>query len=391
MNKFQKVLITLATLTTTLILHPTTCYAVDAGAAVVIEATTGQIIFEQNAHTQLSMASTTKIMTALLTLEQDNIYDMFTVDPVAIMVEGSSMGLRTDDQVSLYALAGGMLTASGNDAANAAAVKIAGSNPDFAKLMNERAKQIGMANTNFVTPSGLDDEHHYSTAYDMAILGATAIQNPDFLALCSSTSAKLYYGNPPYDRSLSNHNKLLSYYPNAIGIKTGFTTKSGRCLVSAAEQDGVTLIVVTLNCGDDWNIHQRLYNENFPKVTTETFTPENFNLMVTAGTEKTVEITPSENLDYICINNNPKNIEYHIFCESFIYAPIKEGDKVGKIVYYINGEVCKQSDLLATQTVLETAPYQFTFAERTKQNFYDFQFWCKEQYTNLMQNRTKTT
>ena len=150
-------------------------YSVGAKAAVVMEAQTGELLFSQNPHKKLPMASTTKIMTALLTLEQPNLDQEFVVDPAAIRVEGSSMGLQEGDTVTLRALAGGMLTASGNDAAGAAAVRISGSKDAFAREMNRRAADLGMKDTHFVTPSGLDAEEHYSTAFDMALLGRAAL------------------------------------------------------------------------------------------------------------------------------------------------------------------------------------------------------------------------
>ncbi|MBQ4100232.1 MAG: D-alanyl-D-alanine carboxypeptidase, partial [Oscillospiraceae bacterium] len=206
---------------------------VSANSAVLIEMQTGKVLYEKNAHQKLSMASTTKIMTALLTLESQNLDTYFTVNPKVIQVEGTSMGLLEGDQVTLRALAYGMLLASGNDAANSAAVAVGGSIDAFVAMMNERAKLLGMKNTSFKTPSGLDDDGHYSTAYDMALLASAALSNPDFVEICSKETAKIKYGNPPYDRWLKNHNKLLTGYDGTISVKTGFTKKSGRCLVSA--------------------------------------------------------------------------------------------------------------------------------------------------------------
>ena len=202
-------------------------FTVGAKAAVVMEAQSGALLFAQEAHRRLPMASTTKIMTALLTLEQPGLDEEFTVDPDAIRVEGSSMGLREGDTVTLRALAGGMLSASGNDAAGAAAARIAGSGEAFAALMNQRARELGMEDTHFVTPSGLDAPEHYSTAYDMALLGRAALRNPELAAMAGAKRVSLFFGNPPYQRSLLNHNRLLSLYPDAIGIKTGFTKKRG--------------------------------------------------------------------------------------------------------------------------------------------------------------------
>ena len=310
-------------------------YTVGAKAAVVMEAQTGTLLFAQEAHKKLPMASTTKIMTALLTLEQEGLDETFTVDPVAIQVEGSSMGLQEGDAVTLRALAGGMLTASGNDAAGAAAVRIDGSKEAFVQRMNRRAQELGMLETHFVTPSGLDAEEHYSTAYDMALLGRAALQNPVFAEMAGQKRLALTYGNPPYRRSLLNHNRLLSLYPDAIGIKTGFTKKAGRCLVSAAQRDGVTLIVVTLNCGDDWNTHMALYERYFPMVTVQELRPQGeITLPVTGGEAPAVPLRATESPVLAQVQGQEGKIEGKIFAPNFWYAPILEGDIVGKIVYY---------------------------------------------------------
>ncbi|MCX7658505.1 MAG: D-alanyl-D-alanine carboxypeptidase, partial [Oscillospiraceae bacterium] len=216
--------------------------SVSAASAVLIEAQTGKVLYAKNENEKRPMASTTKIMTALICLESGNLDEQFVVDSSAIKVEGSSMGLVEGDIVTKRSLCIGMLLPSGNDAANAAAIKIAGSFEKFAEMMNERAVKIGMLNTHFVTPSGLDADGHYSTAYDMALLAREALKNPDFKAICSQKNIKLSYGNPPYDRWLKNTNKLLTYYNGCIGVKTGFTDAAGRCLVSATERNGVCLI-----------------------------------------------------------------------------------------------------------------------------------------------------
>ncbi len=331
-------------------------YTVGAKAAVVMEAQTGTLLFAQEAHKKLPMASTTKIMTALLTLEQEGLDETFTVDPVAIQVEGSSMGLQEGDAVTLRALAGGMLTASGNDAAGAAAVRIDGSKEAFVQRMNRRAQELGMLETHFVTPSGLDAEEHYSTAYDMALLGRAALQNPVFAEMAGQKRLALTYGNPPYRRSLLNHNRLLSLYPDAIGIKTGFTKKAGRCLVSAAQRDGVTLIVVTLNCGDDWNTHMALYERYFPMVTVQELRPQGeITLPVTGGEAPAVPLRATESPVLAQVQGQEGKIEGKIFAPNFWYAPILEGDIVGKIVYYKEGQPVGESPLAAAATVRAAA------------------------------------
>ncbi|MDE5859931.1 MAG: serine hydrolase, partial [Oscillospiraceae bacterium] len=185
---------------------------ISAKAYVLIEAQSGKIIAGKNENTKLPMASTTKIMSALLLIESGDLDSQFKVNNDAIMVEGSSMGLRADDIVTKRALCYGMLLPSGNDAANETAYLLADGAEDFADMMNKRAKQIGMKNTNFVTPSGLHDENHYSSAYDMSLLAREAMKNETFREICSSKKAKLEFGNPPYERWLVNTNKLLSLY-----------------------------------------------------------------------------------------------------------------------------------------------------------------------------------
>lgn len=323
-------------------------FTVGAKAAVVMEAQSGALLFAQEAHRRLPMASTTKIMTALLTLEQPGLDEEFIVDPDAIRVEGSSMGLREGDTVTLRALAGGMLSASGNDAAGAAAARIAGSGEDFAALMNQRARELGMEDTHFVTPSGLDAPEHYSTAYDMALLGRAALRNPELAAMAGAKRVSLFFGNPPYQRSLLNHNRLLSLYPDAIGIKTGFTKKAGRCLVSAARRDGVTLIVVTLGCGDDWNVHMALYQRYFPMTRAEGLQPEGpIRLPVVGGAAGEVALRPVEQPPLTRVEGWDQPVEQKIFAPNFCYAPIFDGDILGKIVYYREGEPVGESPLAA--------------------------------------------
>lgn len=304
-----------------------------AESAILINQKTGEVIFEKNAHHKQSMASTTKIMTALLAVESGMLLNEFTVDKKSIMVEGTSMGLCVGDTVSLLDLTYGMLLPSGNDAANATATYLCGNIEDFIIKMNDKAKSIGMNDTNFVTPSGLDNENHYSTAFDMALLGAYAVNNKQFVDICSKKSAKLNFGNPPYDRWLYNHNKLLSYYDCVLGIKTGFTKKSGRCLVSYAQKDNLGLVAVTLNAPDDWNDHKRMLNFGFESVKTQ---KESFNIPKTicvVGGESNIALIEDVNYDIQYCKDN--NYSFKIFFNDFLYAPVKSGDIAGKIdVYY---------------------------------------------------------
>ncbi len=323
---------------------------VSAQAAVLVCVNSGEVLYSKNQHKKLSMASTTKIMTSLLALEHPFPDAEITVTEKMVNVEGTSMGLLAGDSVSLRELVYGMLIQSGNDAANAVACVLGGDSDSFSKLMNKRAKEIGMNNTNFVTPSGLDDENHYSTAYDMALLAAECIKNPEFAHMCSQKRVSLTYGNPPYLRTLKNHNRLLWLYEDSIGIKTGFTKKSGRCLVSAAERDGITLVAVTLKAPDDWNDHIAMFEYGFSKCKGVELTCDTggATLAVAGGNKSSVKVRPADSVSWI----SGRKAEVRILLPRFVYAPVNEGDVVGKAVFTSDGKVIGESLVLASEDVL---------------------------------------
>ena len=324
---------------------------VSAQAAILMEYRTFEVLYEKNAYEKRSMASTTKIMTTLLTLESGDLDKPFQVDSDAIHVEGSSMGLREGDIVTKRALCYGMMLPSGNDAANASAVAVAGSIPAFAKRMNARAAQIGMTRTCFVTPSGLEGEGHGASAYDMALLTREALENPDFRAICGAQSVRLKFGYPPYSRTLYNSNKLLSMYEGVIGVKTGFTDEAGRCLVSACERNGITLICITLNAPDDWNDHKKLYDMGFASLhARELDTPEGLELPVAGGTADTVTLTPAERFTAGCADKLPE-IECVLCRAPFAYAPVTKGDALGTLEYWCNERKIAETPLLAGEGV----------------------------------------
>ena len=323
--------------------------SVSAKAAVLVIADTGEVIYEKNAYEKLPMASTTKIMTSLLALESGERRKTIKVTDEMVAVEGTSMGLKADDTVSVENLVYGMLLQSGNDAANVTA-SVLSKGKSFSDMMNERAKEIGMANTNFVTPSGLDSKDHYSCAYDMALLAAEALKNPEFKHICSKTNATISYGNPPYLRTLSNHNRLLRECEGCVGVKTGFTKKSGRCLVSAVERNGSLLIAVTLNAPNDWNDHKRLYDYGFAKVQTKTLSYDlsDYEFKVVGGEKDSISVK---------LMNNPTvtvkedNIEAKVFIEHFEYAPVKKGDTVGYVRYFYKDKIIEEVPVITTEAV----------------------------------------
>ncbi len=321
-----------------------------AKSYAVMEYNSQQIVMGRNSDVKLPMASTTKIMTALITLEQPKQDEEFTVDSLAIMTEGSSMGLVKGDKVTLKTLAYGMLLASGNDAANAAAVRIGKTKEGFVQMMNDKAKELSMNSTHFTNPSGLPDSEHYSTAEDMAKLARAALQNPDFVTISSTKQAKLLYGNPPYTRYLKNHNKLLWSYDGAIGLKTGFTKKAGRCLVSAAKRDNQTVICVTLNAPSDWSDHTLLLNEGFKKCKADIIKTDKkdiyINTVDSEGNETQLEVQPSGIAVTYLPDEYKKDIKQKVQLLPFYYAPIEKGAVVGKLLHIYKDRVIATQKLV---------------------------------------------
>ena len=228
---------------------------VSATACVLMDADSGRVLYEKNGRQRMLIASTTKLMTALVALEQGGLQQEITVTG-GHMAEGSSMYLRPGEKLTLETLLYGLLLSSGNDAALAVTECMGGTVP-FVARMNEKAAELGMENTHFANPNGLDDEAHYSTAEDMAKLAAAAMDDPVLRRVASTRTARIG------GRTLTNHNKLLSRVEGCVGLKTGYTRAAGRTLVSCAERDGVRLVAVTLQDGDDWNDHASLYEQGF--------------------------------------------------------------------------------------------------------------------------------
>ena len=330
---------------------------ISAQCAAVMNADTGALLSGKDAFRHHAMASTTKIMTALITLESGDLDRQFTVDSMAIRVEGTSMGLQEGDIVTRRALCYGMLLPSGNDAANAAAVNIAGSLSAFAGLMNKRAAQIGMTDTNFVTPSGLDAPGHYSTAYDMALLTAEALKNKDFREICSKQSAVVKFGAPPRNRTLYNSNKMLAMYDGCFGVKTGFTDDARRCLVSAAERDGCTVIAVTLDAPDDWNDHKKMLDSGFSQLKAYDIRLNTFSAETVGGQSPTVTIAPVSRAVFGLTADEAKQISVKYRVPEFVYAQVKKGEHCGWADIYLNDKLLGRVEMTAFETVERTEPF----------------------------------
>lgn len=340
--------------------------ALSAQSSVLIVADTGEIVYAENENKQKPMASTTKIMTSLLALEYGNPAKEITVTDEMLKVEGTSIGLLPGDKVTLSTLVSGMLLESGNDAANVTAFAVSGGVAPFVELMNQKAHEIGMNNTSFATPSGLDADEHYSTAYDMALLGAYAVKNPEFLKICSQKQEAVYYGNPPYRRTLTNHNRLLSMYDGCVGIKTGFTKKSGRCLVSAAKRDNITLVAVTLNAGDDWNDHKKMFDYGFNAVVNQSLPNDiSYAKLNVVGSEKAAVDVKLSFTPYLPTAKENKDITLKVLLSKFEYAPFKEGKSVGTAYYYCGDK------LIAEVPVVTAEEASFKVNTEIKESFFE--------------------
>ncbi len=312
-----------------------------------------EILLSKNAHKRMKNASTTKIMTTLLALEESEKNDALVQFKENMVAEGSSMYLKAGDTVHLSDLAVGMMMASGNDAANAVAITLGGSIEKFSKLMNSRAKEIGMNNTHFVTPSGLDDDNHYSTCVDMAKLMSVALKNKQFAQISKNTSMTVDFLTPQKSVTYHNHNRLLSLYEHCISGKTGFTKSAGRCLVSAAKKDSVTLVAVTFNAPSDWSDHMALYDYGFERLSAACTddTDEEFFVKVVGADKETLQLY-TKNTDVAVINKEDINsIKRTVYAPSFLYAPIKRDDYVGVVTYTLNDEIIAQNPLFATENI----------------------------------------
>ncbi len=339
--------------------------AVSTGAVayVLMDGLTGDILASQNSDKKLSMASTTKIMTALLLMEAGDPSASISVTSQMVNVEGSNMGLRAGYTVKRSDLYYGLMLPSGNDAANVTAYHMAGSIEGFSVMMNDKAKTIGMKNTNFVTPSGLDAKDHYTTAYDMALLTRYALKNDTFKKVCSTYSIKLYYADGYH--TLVNHNKMLKSYKGCIGVKTGYTSKSGRCLVTAAERDGRQLICVTLNDYSDWDDHKRLLDYGFSLSVEKQLS---FDIPQTAevvgGCANDVRLRADPCTLYL-FEGQQDSISYKVNIDPIIYSPVDIGQKVGYIDIYIKEE------LYSSRSIIALTGSDYAVAYRKKKSIFE--------------------
>ena len=325
--------------------------SISARSSVLYEPVTQTFVFEKNADEKLPMASTTKIMTALIAIEQCNLDKKVLIPSEATGIEGSSIYLKENDEISIRDLVYSVLLQSANDAATALALEISGDVKSFADMMNERAMQIGLSGTSFENPHGLDSSEHYTTARDLALLAAEALKNPTFSEICATYKYTFNISDTP--RTIVNHNKMLKLFNGAFGVKTGYTDKSGRCLVASAKRDGISLISVTLNAPDDWNDHKKLLNYGFDKfeaVSLCDIINTSFTVPVKNGTQNQIKASVSDGV-IIPRDKSSGELNAKIEIPDTLYAPIYKGDKIGKITVYTGKDTVIDYDVTALETI----------------------------------------
>lgn len=320
--------------------------SISAKAAVLINADNMKIIYERNSDELLPMASTTKIMTALIVIEKFNASTEITVGD-EVLEEGTNMGLKPGDILTAESLLYGLILASGNDAANALAVAVGKSIDGFVGMMNSKAESMGLNSTHFDTPSGLDGENHYTTAYELAVITAEALKQPLFRQICSTLSKTVTVSDR--EIALNNHNRLLKEYNGAYGVKTGYTSSAGRCLVSAAERENVRLIAVTLNDKNDWKDHKALLDYGFdtekPKEVIQkggclripVFDGERETLNAEYG-DTVLSVTDGDEITFVTVTEP-------------IITSAEKGDILGEVRYFVNSRYVSSVNIYASESI----------------------------------------
>lgn len=321
-----------------------------ATSSILMDVDSGRVLYEHNADKQMLIASTTKILTALVAIREGDLDDVVKVSREAAMTEGSSMYLKEGEELTLETLLYGLLLCSGNDAAVAIADHVGGSQEGFVRMMNETAQELGMEHSSFANPNGLDHEDHYSTARDMARLACAAVNNETLVRIASTKTVTIG------GRTMTNHNKLLSMEDGCIGLKTGYTRAAGRTLVSCAQRNGQRLVAVTLQDGNDWADHQSLHDYGFsayPASRAAVLGETVERAAVTGGSQSTVALVAAAGFSWPL--GEGEKLTAEIETDGPLQAPLAAGSRVGQAVFLVNGQEVGRVDLLCGETILPAA------------------------------------
>lgn len=332
-----------------------------ARACVIIDEATGRILLSHNETEPLPMASTTKIMTALLAMELGQPDAPVTCGRNAFGVPGTSIYLSEGETLTLTEMLYGLMLASGNDAATAIAEHIGGTTENFCRMMTERAAEIGCQNTVFLTPHGLPQDGHYTTALDLALIAREAMKQPLFRTIVSTRRATIPWEGREYDRVLNNKNKLLSTYDGATGIKTGYTKKAGRCLVFGAERNGMRIIGIVLNCPDWFDEAARLMDEAFARFESVTMLQKGDEIgwiQVTGSDTESIRAIMAGNLSGVIRQGAIPSVEISI--PESLQAPVRRGDVIGTAYVMAGNDIVGQCDIISeTDALCSTLPTQW--------------------------------
>ena len=333
------------------LLFPLQVSAISAQKAILVDASTGRGLYEKDPDSRSLIASTTKIMTALIICEQCNVLDRMKIPKEAVGIEGSSIYLREGEVLTLQELLYGLMLHSGNDAAVALAIYCGGTVEGFAELMNDKARQLGLSGTHFENPNGLDSPGHYSTARDLATLAAYAMKNPIFAQTVSTKNVKIG------QRSLTNHNKLLWRVQGADGVKTGFTKAAGRILVSSAVRDGRRLVCVTINDGNDWADHGALLEDGFSRYRLKQILSEGDpvgTVEIAGGQSGKVQLLAAKGFSFPLEEREKAQIL--LSGPGFTYAPVVQGEEAGFAYICIGDNCVGKVPVVYSQTVEQEKP-----------------------------------
>ncbi len=329
-----------------------------AKSMVVIEADSRRVLNDKNKDERLAMASTTKIMTALVTCKNVKDFDeVVAINDNAVGIEGTSMYLKKGEKLTVKELLYGLMLPSGNDAAMALAYYVGGSEERFVEMMNEQAKELNLQNTHFANPHGLDADGHYTSAYDLAIITAEALKNDTFKEIVSTKNIRVTGSKENEPRFLSNKNKLLKTLEGCTGVKTGFTDNAGRCFVCSCTRDGMTLISVVLNCGPMFEESAKLLNACFEKYKMrEILEPyaQGENIKVSNGESDFVQTVTKHGFSYPLTDEEFNNIKIVRNQPEIIDAPVVKEQKIGEIEIYLDKNLLFKENIYTMENVKST-------------------------------------
>ncbi|WP_232463385.1 D-alanyl-D-alanine carboxypeptidase family protein [Tumebacillus avium] len=336
--------------------------SVSAHSAAVIDVQTGRVLYEKNGDEKMLIASLTKIITAIVAIESGvDLNSTVTVSSRASGKEGSSIYLKVGEKQKLIDLLYAVMLRSGNDAATAVAEHVGKTEAGFVELMNKKVEELGLKQTHFANPHGLDAEGHYSSAHDMAVLTAYALRNPVFAEIVKTKVKSIPMPGEAWDRKMYNKNKMLNRYDGADGVKTGYTKAAGRCLASSATKDGRQIAVLTLDASSDWNDHANLLNYGFEKYKFMPVVKEHDVLQtvpVEDGMKKEVDVVIGHEFNFPLRESEQEKLTRKIELDDSLDAPIAAGQKVGEMKIYFDERLVGAVPILAGHDVMEETFWQ---------------------------------